>query len=402
MAGKQNDELKERIREAAKSLREEVAGWRHHLHRNPELSNRETGTAAYIAERLEEAGIDVKKGVGGTGVVGLIQATDPDGKVIALRADMDALPIMEENDIPYKSENEGVMHACGHDVHMAVLLGAARIINDMKDRFKGRVKLIFQPSEETYPGGAQAMIKDGVLENPVPDIIIGEHVYPELDAGKIGLRAGKYMASTDEIFITVHGRGGHGAIPDRNIDPVVIAANIIVALQQIVSRNARPLNPSVLSIGKVIADGRTNIIPDKVEMEGIIRTFDEDWRIEMREKIRKIASSIAEGLGGSCEVTINPGYPYLENDKIVTKKVEELASDYLGEENVVELEPRMTAEDFAYYLHHVPGCFYRLGVRNERSGITSSLHTPTFNVDESSLETGVGLMAWLVVSQLIE
>lgn len=402
MAGKQNDELKERIREAAKSLREEVTGWRHHLHRNPELSNRETGTAAYIAERLEEAGIEVQKGVGGTGVVGLIEATDPDGKVIALRADMDALPIREENDIPYKSENEGVMHACGHDVHMAVLLGAARIINDMKDRLKGRVKLIFQPSEETYPGGAQAMIKDGVLENPVPDIIIGEHVYPELDAGKIGLRAGKYMASTDEIFITVNGRGGHGAIPDRNIDPVVIAANIIVALQQIVSRNAKPSNPSVLSIGRVIADGRTNIIPDKVEMEGIIRTFDEDWRLEMREKIRKIASSIAEGLGGSCEVTINPGYPYLENDKKVTKKVEELASDYLGEENVVELEPRMTAEDFAYYLHHVPGCFYRLGIRSERTGITSSLHTPTFNVDESSLETGVGLMAWLVVSQLIE
>lgn len=402
MAGKQNDELKERIREAAKSLREEVTGWRHHLHRNPELSNRETGTAAYIAERLEEAGIEAQKGVGGTGVVGLIEATDPDGKVIALRADMDALPIREENDIPYKSENEGVMHACGHDVHMAVLLGAARIINDMKDRLKGRVKLIFQPSEETYPGGAQAMIKDGVLENPVPDIIIGEHVYPELDAGKIGLRAGKYMASTDEIFITVNGRGGHGAIPDRNIDPVVIAANIIVALQQIVSRNAKPSNPSVLSIGRVIADGRTNIIPDKVEMEGIIRTFDEDWRLEMREKIRKIASSIAEGLGGSCEVTINPGYPYLENDKKVTKKVEELASDYLGEENVVELEPRMTAEDFAYYLHHVPGCFYRLGIRSERTGITSSLHTPTFNVDESSLETGVGLMAWLVVSQLIE
>lgn len=402
MAGKQNDELKQKVREAAKSLREEVTGWRHHLHRNPELSNRETRTAAYIAERLEEAGIEVQKGVGGTGVVGLIEATNPDGKVIALRADMDALPIREENDIPYRSENEGVMHACGHDVHMAVLLGAARIINDMKDRLKGRVKLIFQPSEETYPGGAQAMIKDGVLENPVPDIIIGQHVYPELDAGKIGLRAGKYMASTDEIFITVNGRGGHGAIPDRNIDPVVIAANIIVALQQIVSRNAKPSNPSVLSIGRVIADGRTNIIPDKVEMEGIIRTFDEDWRLEMREKIRKISSFIAEGLGGSCDVTINPGYPYLENDKKVTNKIEELASAYLGEENVVELEPRMTAEDFAYYLHHVPGCFYRLGIRNERSGITSSLHTPTFNVDESSLETGVGLMAWLVVSQLIE
>ncbi len=402
MAGKQNDELKQKIREAAKSLRKEVTGWRHHLHRNPELSNRETETAAYIAEKLKETGIEVQKGVGGTGVVGLIKGTDPDGKVIALRADMDALPIREENDITYKSENEGVMHACGHDVHMAVLLGAARIISDMKDRFKGRVKLIFQPSEETYPGGAQAMIKDGVLENPVPDIIIGEHVYPELDAGKIGFRAGKYMASTDEIFITVNGRGGHGAIPDRNIDPVVIAANIIVALQQIVSRNAKPSNPSVLSIGRVIADGRTNIIPDKVEMEGIIRTFNEDWRVEMREKIRKISSSIAEGLGGSCEVTINPGYPYLENDKKVTKKVEELASAYLGEENVVELEPRMTAEDFAYYLHHVPGCFYRLGVRNEKSGITSSLHTPTFNVDESSLETGVGLMAWLVVNQLIE
>jgi amidohydrolase len=402
MAAKQKDELKEMIRKAAKDLHEEVVGWRHHLHRYPELSNRETATAAYIAERLNKAGIEVQKGVGGTGVVGMIKASDPDGKVIAIRADMDALPIKEQNDITYKSENEGVMHACGHDVHMAVLLGAARIINDMKDNFKGQVKLIFQPSEETYPGGAQAMIKDGVLENPVPDIILGEHVYPELDSGKIGLKAGKYMASTDEIFITVHGKGGHGAIPDRNIDPVVIAANIIIALQQIVSRSAKPSIPSVLSIGRVIADGRTNIIPDKVEMEGIIRTFDENWRLEMREKIRKIASSVAEGLGGSCEVTINPGYPYLENDKKVTEKVEELAQAYLGHENVVELEPRMTAEDFAYYLHHIPGCFYRLGVRNETSGVTSSLHTATFNVDESSIETGMGLMAWMVISQLKE
>ena len=402
MAAKQKDELKEMIRKAAKDLHEEVVGWRHHLHRYPELSNRETATAAYIAERLNKAGIEVQKGVGGTGVVGMIKASDPDGKVIAIRADMDALPIKEQNDITYKSENEGVMHACGHDVHMAVLLGAARIINDMKDNFKGQVKLIFQPSEETYPGGAQAMIKDGVLENPVPDIILGEHVYPELDSGKIGLKAGKYMASTDEIFITVHGKGGHGAIPDRNIDPVVIAANIIIALLQIVSRSAKPSIPSVLSIGRVIADGRTNIIPDKVEMEGIIRTFDENWRLEMREKIRKIASSVAEGLGGSCEVTINPGYPYLENDKKVTEKVEELAQAYLGHENVVELEPRMTAEDFAYYLHHIPGCFYRLGVRNETSGVTSSLHTATFNVDESSIETGMGLMAWMVISQLKE
>jgi amidohydrolase len=400
MSGKISDDIMHKVRQMAEGLADNITSWRHHLHQNPELSNQEFKTAGFIASKLEEFGIEVTTGIGGNGVVGLIKGKDTRGRVVALRADMDALPIKEENDVPYKSLNEGVMHACGHDVHMAVLLGAAKIINEMKNSFNGQVKLLFQPSEETYPGGAQAMIKDGVLEDPVPDVIIGEHVYPELDAGKVGFKPGKYMASTDEFFITVNGKGGHGAIPDRNIDPVVISANIIVALQQIISRNAKPSIPSVLSIGRVIADGRTNIIPDKVLMEGIIRTFDEEWRESMREKIRKISSSIAESMGATCEVKINPGYPYVENDGEVTGRLENFSRQYVGEMNVKKLEPRMTAEDFAYYLHHIPGCFYRLGVRNNEKGINSNLHTPTFDVDESSIVTGAGLMAWLTLNEL--
>lgn len=395
-----SDGLMPEVRRLAAELAADVRSWRHHLHRNPELSYKEVETAAFVASKLEEFGIDFKTGIGGNGIVGLIKGEDAEGRVVALRADMDALPITEENNVPYKSENQGVMHACGHDVHMAVLLGTARILNELKSRFSGQVKLIFQPSEETYPGGAQAMIKDGVLKDPVPDVILGEHVYPELDAGTVGFKPGKYMASTDEFFITVRGKGGHGAIPDKNIDPVPIAANIILALQQIVSRNAKPSIPSVLSIGRVIADGRTNVIPDEVEMQGIIRTFEDEWRMEMRKRIKQISASIAEGLGGSCEVTINPGYPYVNNNEEVTNRLESYAKQYLGGMNVKSLEPRMTAEDFAYYLHHVPGCFYRLGVRNEEKGIKSNLHTATFDVDESSMETGVGLMTWMTLNEL--
>lgn len=402
MSGNPDTGLIDQIRKASREITSQVTGWRNHLHRHPELSNEEFETASFIAEWLKNEGISFRDGVGGTGIVALIEGKNADGKVVALRADMDALPINELNDVPYRSVNEGVMHACGHDVHMAVVLGAAKIINRYKDSFKGAVKLIFQPSEETYPGGAIRMIEEGALENPKPDVILGEHVYPELDAGKVGFRPGKYMASTDEFFITVTGRGGHGAIPDRNIDPVVIAAQIILALQQIVSRNAKPTVPSVLSIGRVVADGRTNIIPDKVEMEGIIRTFDEDWREEMRTKIRSISENITKAMGGSCQVEIKEGYPYLENHEDVTRRMQSLAEKYLGKENVMDLEPRMTAEDFAYYLHHVPGCFYRLGIRNEEKGIVSNLHTPTFDVDETSLETGVGLMAWLTLKELDE
>jgi len=310
------------------------------------------------------------------------------------------LPIKEANKVPYASKNKGVMHACGHDVHMASLLGTARILKSLEPELAGTVKLIFQPSEEKYPGGALPMIKAGVLENPKPDFILGMHVYPELEAGKIGLKSGKYMASTDEIHLTVTGKGGHAAIPHKLIDPVLIAAHIIVALQQIVSRNAQPTTPTVISFGRVIADGIANIIPDEVLVSGTMRTFDESWRQEIKNKVTLIATSIAEGMGGHCKVDIRQGYPFVNNDPDLTAKVKEYAIDYLGSENVTDLDMRMTAEDFSYFALEVPGCFYRLGVMNESRGITSNLHTATFDADESSFINSVGLMTWIVANEL--
>ena len=380
---------------------EEMIAIRRHLHANPELSKSEVNTARFISEKLTSWGIPHQTGIAGHGIVGLIAGQMPGSKVIALRADMDALPILEENKVPYVSQNPGVMHACGHDVHMASLLGAARILKSMESQLKGSVKLIFQPSEEKYPGGALPMIRAGVLENPRPDFIIGQHVYPELEAGKIGLRPGQYMASTDEVHLTVKGKGGHAAIPHKVVDPVLIAAHIIVALQQVVSRKAKPTVPSVLSFGKIIGNGIANIIPDEVKISGTMRTFDEEWRLEMKEQITRIATSLAEGMGGSCEVFIDTGYPSVYNNPQLTERVKSYAQEYLGLSNVDDLEMRMTAEDFSYYALEIPGCFYRLGVMNEEKGITSNLHTATFDADEKSLETGTGLMAWIVLQELI-
>lgn len=364
------------------------------------MSGQEIQTANFISRQLTEWGIEHQTGIAGHGIVAMIHGDKPGDKVIALRADMDALPINEINTVPYSSKIKGVMHACGHDIHMASLLGTARVLKSIENELHGSVKFIFQPSEEKYPGGALPMIQAGVLENPRPGFIIGQHVYPELDAGKIGLRSGKYMASTDEVHLTVTGKGGHAAIPHKVIDPVIITAHILLALQQIVSRNAVPTTPSVLSFGRVIAEGQANIIPDEVRISGTMRTFDEVWRLEMQEKVKSIAASVAEGMGGRCEVSIHKGYPFVYNDPQITAKVKEYAVEYLGEENVVDLDMRMTAEDFSYFAQLIPACFYRLGVMNEPRGITSNLHTATFDADESSLETGMGLMSWIVACEL--
>ncbi len=393
-------DLKNKIIEYTEKFFNEITEMRRHLHANPELSMQEFKTSEYITKKLEEYGISYKSGIAKTGVVGIIEGNGSGNKVVALRADMDALPIQEQNDKPYASKNNGVMHACGHDVHVACLLGAAKILQELRHEIKGKIKLIFQPSEETYPGGAIMMINEGVLENPVPDVIFGQHVFPGLDAGKVGVKPGKYMASTDEVYLTVVGKGGHAATPHLNIDPVVIASNIVVSLQQIVSRNAKPYMPTVLSFGKITAEGRNNIIPDEVKLEGTLRTFDEDWRAEAHKRINEIASGIAKSMKGDCVVRIENGYPFLVNDKQTTENFKGFAAEFLGEENVSELDLAMTAEDFAYFSQKIPSCFFRLGVRNEKKGITSNLHTPTFDIDEEALKAGAGIMAYTAINWL--
>ncbi len=391
--------MKEQIQELSQKIFGDVVNNRRHLHANPELSFHEVATSAYVASKLDALGIPYVR-MADNGIVGLLSGSKPSNQVVALRADMDALPITEANDVPYKSTNTGVMHACGHDVHTSSLLGTATILSSMKDQFGGTVKFIFQPAEEKLPGGANLMIQEGVLENPKPQAVIGQHVMPLIDAGKVGFRAGKYMASTDEIYVTVKGKGGHGAQPQQNIDPVIITAHILTALQQVVSRFADPKSPSVLSFGKVIANGATNIIPNEVYLEGTFRTMDEQWRQEAHRRMKKMAEGIAESMGGSCEFNIMKGYPFLINEEKLTASVRAHAEDYLGKENVLDLDIWMAAEDFAYYSQVADSCFYRLGTRNESRGITSAVHTPTFDVEESALAVSTGLMAYMALKQL--
>ncbi len=391
--------LKEEIKQTAHSIYDRVIENRRHLHAHPELSFCEYETSRFIKQKLDEMSISWKA-MADTGIVGMIQGDKPSEQVVALRADFDALPITEANDVPYASQNNGVMHACGHDAHASSLLGVAQILQSLKNKFGGTVKLIFQPAEEKLPGGASIMIKEGVLHNPAPQAIIGQHVMPAIDCGKIGIREGRFMASMDEIFVKVKGKGGHGAQPHQNIDPVLITSHIIVALQQIVSRMADPMLPTVLSFGKVIANGAINVIPDEVYIEGTFRTLDEKWRDEAHGRIKTMAETIAKSMGGSCEFNIVRGYPPLINEEKLTGQVRSFAEDYVGKENVVELDVWMAAEDFAYYSQAANSCFYLLGVGNKEKGITSSVHTPTFNLDERALAISTGLMAYIALKQL--
>ncbi len=392
--------LKDRIKSLAQAYKQEVIDLRRHLHSHPELSFKEFQTAAFVAEKLKAIGITEIESKATTGWSALIKGKNPTKKVVALRADMDALPIVEANEVPYKSQNPGVMHACGHDAHTASLLGAAKILHEVRDQFEGTIKLIFQPGEEIIPGGASLMIKDKVLENPRPQYILGQHVMPMIPAGKVGFRSGLYMASADELYLTIKGKGGHGSMPETFIDPVLISAHLLVALQQIVSRVANPKIPSVLSFGRVEALGATNIIPNEVKIQGTFRTLDEAWRAKAHEKMRQIAEGIVEGMGGQLDFEIRKGYPFLKNEPALTARSVEAARAYLGAENVLDLDIWMAAEDFAFFSQEVDGCFYRLGTRNEARGITSGVHTSTFDIEEEALEIGAGLMAWLAVSEL--
>jgi amidohydrolase len=391
--------IKQQIQELAATIFDDVVANRRHLHSHPELSFEEVETSAFVARKLDELGLTYER-MADNGLVSLIKGDKPSDRVVALRADMDALPITEANDVSYKSQNNGVMHACGHDVHTSSLLGVAKILTSLKSEFGGTIKLIFQPAEERLPGGASLMIKEGVLENPKPQAVIGQHVMPLIDAGKVGFRSGKYMASTDELFVTVKGKGGHAAQPQQNIDPVIITAHILTALQTVISRSSDPKSPSVLSFGKVIANGATNVIPNEVYLEGTFRAMDEEWRAEAHVKMKKIAEGIAESMGGSCDFNIKKGYPFLINEPKLTASARSHAEEYLGKENVLDLDIWMAAEDFAYYSQVADACFYRLGTRNESRGITSSVHTPTFDIEESALELSVGLMAYLAVKEL--
>lgn len=394
-------DLKDRVKDLTDHYYNDIVGYRRHIHQWPELSFEEKETAAYVAAVLEKAGISILKGVGGHGIIALIQGGLPGENVVALRADMDALPIQEENETEYRSKKAGIMHACGHDVHTSSLLGAALILQQLRPYFAGTVKCLFQPAEEKLPGGASLMIKDKALENPSPSSILGQHVHPPLQVGKIGVKSGVYMASTDELYLTVKGRGGHGALPQDLVDPVMISANILVAIQQVVSRHGDPTIPSVLSFGKINSiGGSTNVIPSEVKLEGTFRTMDEPWRAQAHAHMQQICQSIAEAHGGTAELEIRKGYPFLLNDHDFTSRFRLSAIEYLGLENVVDLPIRMTGEDFAYYSQIMPACFYRLGTGNISNGITSPIHTSTFDVDEECLKVGMGVMAYVALSEL--
>jgi len=388
------------IKHLAKEYKNEIVEIRRYIHRYPELSFNEVKTSRFICSKLEEYGIEFKTGYCKTGIIADIKGDNPDSRMVALRADIDALPIEEKNTFHYKSENNGVMHACGHDAHIASLLGTAKILFKIKNRFNGTVRLIFQPAEEKIPGGALQMLSDGIFSDREPDYVIAQHVDPVIEVGKIGVKEGLYMASTDELYITINGKGGHAALPNMITDTVLIASNVVVSLQQVVSRLAKPSIPTVLSFGKFIANGATNIIPNTVKIEGTFRTYDEQWRAEAHQKIRKLAVNICNSMGAECEVEVKKGYPFLVNDDKLTKKLNSSSEEYLGKENVEELEIRMTSEDFSYYSQKYPSVLYRLGVGNIIKGITAPLHADNFNIDEESLLIGSGLMAWNTVCLL--
>lgn len=397
--------LLQRIKELSSAYFTEVVSIRQQLHANPELSFCEVKTAKLIASKLSEYGIAFQPDIAGTGIVALIHGSlvtnSDEKKCIALRADMDALPINEQNTISYKSKNKDVMHACGHDAHSASLLGTAKILNELRNEFTGTIKLIFQPGEEKFPGGASLMIKEGVLENPSPESIFAQHVSPEIPVGKIGFRAGMYMASADELYVTVRGVSGHAAFPEHTVNPLLIASEILLTLENEFMKKPAPGGIStVLSFGKIIANGATNVIPGELKIDGTFRTMNEEWRGEAQIKMKKMAEAIAEKMGGSCDFIILKGYPFLINDEKITLQIKKYAEEYVGKENVIEVAKRMGAEDFAYYSQKIPACFYRLGAGNIEKNIISGLHTPTFDIDENALETGMGLMAWIAINEL--
>lgn len=390
-----NNKLHTRIAQRSEELFEKVRGYREHMHRFPELSYEETHTMAYVAAQLEQLGIPFQQGVAKTGITAVIRGSQhaETASCFGLRSELDALPIHEQNDIPFKSHYDGIMHACGHDVHTSILLGTAEILQELRDELPHPVKLFFQPGEEKNPGGASLMIADGALRNPSVHAMAALHVFPEMETGKLGFKTGLYMASCDEIYITINGKGGHGATPHQTIDPIMIGAELLMSLQQIVSRNCDPKIPCVLSFGHFEALGATNVIPEKAHLKGTFRTMDETWRAQALELIEQHVRHIVAMHGATADLTISKGYPFLENDPELTTRIRTMAEAHFGEDHVETLPIRLTSEDFSYYAQEIPVCFFRLGVRNEAKGIVYGVHHPLFNIDDRALVTGMQAMS---------
>ncbi len=404
--------LSKKIKQLSKHYFIQVQAIRRHLHQYPELSFNEFETSKYIQQQLLKANIEFKTGYVKTGIVAIIKGKNPTKKTILLRADMDALPITEKNNVPYKSCNQGVMHACGHDVHSACALGAAFILNDLKAEWEGTVKIMFQPGEEVLPGGAKLMIEAGVLKNPKVDKAIALHVFPSMEVGKVGFKTGMYMASTDELYLTVNGKGGHAAMPNEYVNPLIIASEILVEINNIfMTKSASGFDkstagfqiqrneiPTVVAFGNIEGKGATNVIPDKVELKGTFRTMNEEWRNKVHVQLQKIVKKYSLKYGIKSVLRIEKGYPFLVNDEVFTNQCIDNAQSFLGVKNVEQLPLRMTAEDFAFISQKVPSCFFRLGTGNVKKNIISGVHTPTFNVDEKALQIGMGLLAQFCTS----
>ncbi len=389
--------MRTEIKQLASSYYDEIIEIRRHIHQHPELSFHEHNTAAYVARKLDEWQIPNKKGIADTGVLAFIESGKPGKKRIGLRADMDALPVQEENDVPYKSKYPKVMHACGHDVHTANLLGVAKILNTLKEDLPADYLLVFQPGEELLPGGAAQILKDPLFQEKKPDIMLGLHVYPDLPLGKIGFKAGEYMASSDEIYIRINGQGGHAAMPHKINDTVLATSQLIVTLQQVVSRFIPTQVPSVLSFGKISARGATNVVPSKVDIAGTFRTMNEHWRNQAHEKIKEITHHTVAQFGCSADVDIAKGYPTLYNAPELVPPAMEATEQLLGVDAIEKLDIRMTAEDFAYFAQEMPSLFFRLGTNNRKNEYGSALHSPTFNIDEHALEISMQTMSYLAI-----
>ncbi len=388
--------LAERIQKRAEEIFPDVVAVRRDIHLHPELSYEEVRTTAVITEYLRGIGITPEPPLLETGVIALIEGGRKLGRenLVALRADIDALPLQEESLHGFCSLEPGKMHACGHDMHTAMLLGAAAILMGMRDELEGDVLLIFQPAEEKSPGGAKPLLDAGLFSRFKPSAIFGQHCFPNVETGKVALCKGSFMAAADELYFTVTGKGGHASAPHKAADPVLAAAHIITAAQYLVSRVAPPHEPAVVSIASIHGGNAPNVIPRQVTMAGTMRTMNEKLRALLQEKLRQTVSHVAEGLGVEAEVEIRKGYPVLYNDPDVTEKAAIICGEYLGRESVLESEPIMTAEDFAYYLQECPGTFWQIGTGTADPEKSSTLHSPTFNPEEEALQTGSGLLAY--------